>query len=64
METHVVVGKYAGFDKNEPTSESGGKSKVIDHLRKKFGFSSIVMIGDGITDLEVFPSHAVGAYSH
>ncbi|XP_046461204.1 phosphoserine phosphatase-like [Daphnia pulex] len=48
-------GTYAGFDEDQPTSRSGGKSKVIQTIREKFGHSIIVMIGDGITDLEACP---------
>lgn len=51
-------GCYAGFDFRQPTSESGGKPKVLDMLRKKHGYKTIVMIGDGATDLETFPCYA------
>jgi phosphoserine phosphatase len=45
-------GEYAGFDEREPTSETGGKARAIEGLRKQHGYSSVVMIGDGVTDLE------------
>lgn len=48
-------GSYAGFDEEQPTSRSGGKSAVIKRLREEFGHSKIVMIGDGVTDLETYP---------
>lgn len=48
-------GDYAGFCKNQPTSESGGKPRVMEFLRKKHGYKTIVMIGDGMTDLESCP---------
>ncbi|XP_044737647.1 phosphoserine phosphatase isoform X2 [Chrysoperla carnea] len=48
-------GEYAGFDENEPTSKSGGKSQVIQYLKEKFGYKNLVMIGDGATDLEACP---------
>lgn len=49
-------GCFAGFDKSEPTSESGGKTRVVKHLKTKFGYKNLVMIGDGATDLETFPT--------
>ncbi|XP_047569617.1 phosphoserine phosphatase isoform X3 [Lutra lutra] len=48
-------GEYAGFDEMQPTAESGGKGKVIKLLKEKFQFQKIVMIGDGITDMEACP---------
>ncbi|XP_014672069.1 PREDICTED: phosphoserine phosphatase-like isoform X1 [Priapulus caudatus] len=51
-------GNYTGFDVHEPTSESGGKSRVVDQLRSTHGYNTIVMVGDGATDLETFPNHA------
>lgn len=48
-------GSYARFDENEPTSESGGKGKVIELLKKKYRYKSLFMIGDGVTDLESWP---------
>lgn len=48
-------GTYAGFDENQPTSRSGGKARVIEILREKFDHSVIVMVGDGVTDLEASP---------
>lgn len=48
-------GEYAGFDESEPTSRSGGKGEVIGLLKKEHGYSKIVMIGDGATDLEACP---------
>lgn len=50
-----LSGEYAGFDENQPTAESGGKGKVISILKEKFGFKTVVMIGDGATDLEASP---------
>lgn len=45
-------GEYAGFDEDEPTSETGGKARAINVLREKHNYSPVVMIGDGVTDLE------------
>lgn len=51
----MSLGEYAGFDETQPTAESGGKGKVISLLKEKYGFKTIVMIGDGATDLEACP---------
>lgn len=48
-------GEYAGFNENELTSESGGKGKVIELIRKQYGYKNIIMIGDGMTDFESCP---------
>ncbi|KAI3454821.1 hypothetical protein Pfo_011484 [Paulownia fortunei] len=45
-------GEFSGFDTNEPTSRSGGKATAVQQLRKAHGHKSLVMIGDGATDLE------------
>lgn len=55
-------GNYAGFDTTQPTSRSGGKGEAISQI-KNFHSSqlmannrlTIVMIGDGATDLESSP---------
>lgn len=48
-------GSYANFDVSQPTSESGGKGRVIQSLKDQKGFKKLVMIGDGATDLEACP---------
>ncbi|XP_037782108.1 phosphoserine phosphatase-like [Penaeus monodon] len=48
-------GEYGGFDEAQLTSRSGGKAEVISYLKKKEGYSRIVMIGDGATDMEACP---------
>ena len=45
-------GKYAGFDDTEPTSRSGGKAEAVKRIKASNGFQTVVMVGDGITDLE------------
>ncbi|XP_048137756.1 phosphoserine phosphatase, chloroplastic-like [Rhodamnia argentea] len=45
-------GQFLGFDTNEPTSRSGGKATAVQQIRKAYGYKSLVMIGDGATDLE------------
>lgn len=48
-------GSYAGFCEKEMTSESGGKGRVIEHLKETHGYRTVIMIGDGATDLESYP---------
>ncbi|HEY0966836.1 MAG TPA: HAD-IB family phosphatase [Opitutaceae bacterium] len=49
-------GTYAGYDTDYPTTRSGGKPEVIARLRREFAPSRIVMVGDGVSDLETSPS--------
>lgn len=48
-------GKYAGFDKNNFTSENGGKARALQYLKDSFKFNKMIMIGDGMTDAEARP---------
>jgi glycerol-3-phosphate dehydrogenase (NAD+) len=43
---------FAGFDFSQPTAHAGGKPKAIQGIRTNRPFETIIMIGDGITDLE------------
>eukprot|EP00208_Stichococcus_sp_RCC1054_P004468 CAMPEP_0206145770 /NCGR_PEP_ID=MMETSP1473-20131121/28474_1 /ASSEMBLY_ACC=CAM_ASM_001109 /TAXON_ID=1461547 /ORGANISM="Stichococcus sp, Strain RCC1054" /LENGTH=238 /DNA_ID=CAMNT_0053542107 /DNA_START=219 /DNA_END=935 /DNA_ORIENTATION=+ len=45
-------GNYAGFDTAEFTSQSGGKAAAVRHIKAKHGLDTMVMVGDGATDLE------------
>ncbi|XP_044477175.1 phosphoserine phosphatase, chloroplastic-like [Mangifera indica] len=45
-------GEFLGFDDNEPTSRSGGKAIAVQQIKKAYGYKTLVMIGDGATDLE------------
>ncbi|KAL6074819.1 phosphoserine phosphatase [Balamuthia mandrillaris] len=57
------TGDYKGFDESQPTSESGGKARVVAMLKDLHANKdndavsppSIVMIGDGVTDMEARP---------
>lgn len=46
------TGEYAGFDEDQPTAINGGKAKIIEQLKNEKGFTTVVHIGDGVTDLE------------
>ncbi|XP_060532350.1 phosphoserine phosphatase [Cylas formicarius] len=48
-------GDYAGFDENQPTSRTGGKAVVAQHLKDTYGYKNLIFIGDGVTDLESSP---------
>ena len=48
-------GECAGFEESEPTAHSGGKADVIRMLKDQHGYNRLVMIGDGMTDLETCP---------
>ncbi|CAA6668294.1 unnamed protein product [Spirodela intermedia] len=45
-------GEFLGFDAEEPTSRSGGKATAVQNLRAVHKYGTLVMIGDGATDLE------------
>ena len=45
-------GSFSGFDDQEPTSRSGGKAVALQNLIDKHGFTTVIMVGDGATDLE------------
>lgn len=48
-------GAYAGFDETAFTSRSGGKGLAIRDLKSRFGYAPLIMVGDGVTDLEARP---------
>ena len=50
-------GSYCDYDQNSPLSRSGGKAEVCRRLLKPQG--SLVMVGDGKTDME---ARQAGAY--
>lgn len=53
-------GTYAGFDEDEMTSDSGGKGRVVEHLKRKFNYERLIMIGDGATDMEANADGFIG----
>jgi phosphoserine phosphatase len=54
------TGAYAGFDEDEMTSDSGGKGRVIEYLKTKYGYQRLIMIGDGATDMEANADGFIG----
>jgi phosphoserine phosphatase len=53
-------GTYAGFDEDKMTSDSGGKGRVIEYLKQKYGYQRLIMIGDGATDMEANSDGFIG----
>jgi phosphoserine phosphatase len=49
-------GGYAGFNAAAPTTRSGGKPEIMRRLRDEFNPERLVMIGDGVSDLEAKPA--------
>lgn len=45
-------GEYAGYDEAYPTTRSGGKPEVIRALKAELAPARVVMVGDGVSDLE------------
>jgi len=48
-------GDYVGFDTTELTSRDMGKPAAIQHLKDKHGYTTMVMVGDGATDMQAVP---------
>ncbi|RYG69370.1 phosphoserine phosphatase SerB [archaeon] len=49
------AGAFKGFDEQEFTCRDGGKRRAVEHLASAFGYSNIVMVGDGVTDMQAKP---------
>lgn len=47
-----VDGSYNSFDKTCLTSRSKGKALVVDYIKSEKNYNDVIMIGDGMTDLE------------
>ena len=48
-------GSYRGYDAGYPSTRSGGKVDIIARLRDEFRPEKVVMVGDGVSDLETAP---------
>jgi phosphoserine phosphatase len=46
---------YTGYDEKFPTTRSGGKPECIMALKAELQPSRLVMVGDGVSDLETKP---------
>jgi len=47
-----IDGSYAGYDETAPPTRNGGKPEIIAQLKAELAPTQIVMVGDGISDLE------------
>ncbi|SHK34541.1 phosphoserine phosphatase [Rubritalea squalenifaciens DSM 18772] len=45
-------GNYISFDATYPTTYNGGKPEIIRQLKAEFSPKKVIMIGDGVSDLE------------
>ena len=50
-----AAGNYTGFDEKFPSTRSGGKPVRIGELKAELQPERIVMVGDGVSDLETKP---------
>ena len=48
-------GNYLDFDKTYPTTRDGGKPEVITQIKNSEPSDTIIMVGDGVSDLETKP---------
>lgn len=48
-------GEYRGYDRDYPTTRSGGKPEIVARLRAELAPERVVMVGDGASDLETKP---------
>ena len=49
-------GSYGGYDRTYPTTRSGGKREIVTKLRSELNPERVVMVGDGVSDLETRPA--------
>ena len=52
---HDAEGGWLGYEHDSPLARSGGKPPVLARIAAGTGPRGVVMIGDGITDLEATP---------
>lgn len=48
-------GRYTGFDRASPLWRSGGKIELVERIARTAGPRGVVLVGDGVTDLETAP---------
>ncbi len=49
------AGNYVRFDSSYPTTYNGGKPEIIQQLKQELNPTEIIMVGDGVSDLETQP---------
>ncbi len=45
-------GNYICFDNTYPTTYNGGKPEIVEQLKKEYSPEKVIMVGDGVSDLE------------
>ena len=50
-----AAGHYTGYDREFPTTRSGGKPARITEMKREVTPARTVMVGDGVSDLEAKP---------
>jgi phosphoserine phosphatase len=50
-----VSGAYVGYDADYPTTRRGGKLDVVRQLQAEGAYTTTVLVGDGVSDLETKP---------
>jgi len=55
-------GQYSGFDRSAPTSASGGKPAVLKMMQKKHKYKTMIMFGDGATDMDARTNGPAAAF--
>lgn len=55
-------GSYQGYDESYPTTRNGGKPEILAHIKESECPDKLVMVGDGVSDLETTPvvDHFIG----
>jgi phosphoserine phosphatase len=49
-------GSYLGYDTSFPATRTGGKREIVDRLRRELRPEKVVMVGDGVSDMEAAPA--------
>jgi glycerol-3-phosphate dehydrogenase (NAD+) len=47
-----AITRLVGFDESELAGHQRGKAKAIAHLREMYPLETLVVVGDGVTELE------------
>jgi phosphoserine phosphatase len=55
-------GSYAGFDARSPLARSGGKREIVQRLAGEPGCAPLVLVGDGMSDLEAAEGGALARF--
>jgi len=55
MRFDPATGAFVSHDPEQPTARSGGKARALSLIAEQHSLHSLVMLGDGATDLEACP---------